>query len=106
MLARADAHISKLFYDSLKYTYRDEEGDFIHPNQFFVFNREMKWKATVVGTDFTAKDLEKALDIARDDMNIVSKMILFPETLAVTAGILFFLVSIFAVLWSARRKAN
>jgi len=102
-LVRSDSDNSKKFFDSLRYSYRDEEGDFIHPNQFFIFSSDLIWKATVVGTDFTPQDLEQGLILARGDLGFLKGLFLFPEKMAVAAGCLFAAILIGLVFYMSRR---
>ena len=89
LMIRSDSENSKRFFDALQYSYLDQDGDFIHPNQFFVFNKNLEWKGLVVGTDFKPSQLQDVLELARGSMGIIETSFKFPEPLAVIAGILF-----------------
>jgi cytochrome oxidase Cu insertion factor (SCO1/SenC/PrrC family) len=92
VLITSENESSKRFFDSLRYSYRDEDGDFIHPNQFFVLDAQAVWAATVIGTDFQAQHLQEALELARGEMSFLEHFIRYPEQLAILAGIVFFVI--------------
>lgn len=104
-LVRSDARQIREFYDALSFKFMMSDDQFVHPNQFFVFNSDKKWVTSVVGIDAWPKDLKEALVQARKRPNFITAFFYDPERVAIFAfaGLLISISVALAVLLRRRK---
>ena len=64
-MVRSNGADSRLFLDALGYRYADAKGLFTHPNAVIVLSPDLKPAKTLYGTNYSGRDIDDALAVAR-----------------------------------------
>jgi len=61
VIVRADEGEIRRVFDFFRYTVMTEGGLLVHPNEIFLLDHDLNWRATLVGVDWGSTDLQKNL---------------------------------------------
>ena len=111
LMVRGDELEIRRFFDFFHYSVMKENGALIHPSEIFLLTidasagNELRWRASLVGVDWSARDLEKELKEIQSP-SLMGRIEMNPETIAKTAlaGLIASLG--FLIAWITFRKAS
>ena len=111
LMVRGDEAELRRFFDFFHYSVMKENGALIHPSELFLLandagiGKELHWRASLVGVEWSARDLEKELKELQSP-SLLGRLEMNPELL-VKAAFAGFIASLsFLIAWITFRKAS
>src|SRR5579863_7375943 len=64
-IVRSNEAEIRRFVDFFHYSVMNQDGALLHPNEIFILDQSLNWRWTLVGEDWSSKDLATALELTR-----------------------------------------
>ncbi len=102
-IVRSNETEIRSFFGFFHYLVMNQEGKLVHPSEIFVLDQDLNWRWTLLGEDWTGREVASALEMTRSP-GFSSWMKANPERLA-WAGFATLILSVgVAVVWMIRRN--
>jgi SCO1/SenC len=91
------------FFGFFRYSVMNQEGKLVHPNEVFLLDQDLNWRWTLMGDNWTEREVTSAIDMTRAP-GFGGWMKANPERLAWIGFVALILSVSVAMGWMARRK--